>query len=91
MPLSGSKKSRNNAAGELINILILAIYGILCGYTDFTNMADFLKLNEEYFINLLSLKNGIPSHVCFSRVFSIIDSKQFMRLFIEMITLKLIL
>lgn len=38
---------------ELINILILTIYGILCGYTDFTNMADFLKLNEEYFNNLL--------------------------------------
>lgn len=34
---------------ELINILILTIYGILCGYTDFTNMTDFLKLNEEYF------------------------------------------
>lgn len=48
-------------------------------------MADFLKLNEEYFIDLLSLKNSIPSHDCFSRVFSIIDSKQFMRLFIEWI------
>ena len=34
---------------KLINILILTIYGILCGYTDFTNMTDFLKLNEEYF------------------------------------------
>ena len=48
-------------------------------------MADFLKLNEEYFIDLLSLKNGIQSHDCFSKVFSIIDSKQFMRLFIEWI------
>lgn len=49
---------------ELINILILAIYGILCGYTDFTNMADFLKLNEENTIFLIILllliikKNG---------------------------------
>lgn len=70
---------------ELINILILTIYGILCGYTDFTNMTDFLKLNEEYFNNLLSLKNGIPSHDCFSRVFSIMDSKEFIKLFIEWI------
>ncbi len=60
---------------KLINILILTIYGILCGYTDFTNMTDFLKLNEECFNNLLSFKNGIPSHDCFSRVFSIIDLK----------------
>ncbi len=70
---------------ELINILILTIYGILCGYTDFTNMADFLVLNEDYFTNLLNLKNGIPSHDCFSRVFSIIDSKKFMELFVEWI------
>jgi predicted transposase YbfD/YdcC len=70
---------------ELIDILILTIYGILCGYTDFTNMADFLLLNEEYFTDLLDLKNGIPSHDCFSRVFSIIDSKEFMKLFIDWI------
>lgn len=70
---------------ELINILVMTIYGILCGYTDFTNMADFLSLNEQYFTELLNLKYGIPSHDCFSRVFSIIDSKEFMKLFIEWI------
>lgn len=70
---------------ELINILIMTIYGVLCGYTDFTNMADFLSLNEEYFTNLLNLEYGIPSHDCFSRVFSIIDSKEFMRLFVDWI------
>ena len=37
---------------ELINILIMTIYGILCGYTDFTNLADFLKVHEKYFISL---------------------------------------
>ena len=26
---------------ELNNILIMTIYGILCGYTDFTNLAFF--------------------------------------------------
>ena len=47
---------------ELINILIMTIYGILCGYTDFTNLADFLKVHEEYFTSLLDLKYGTPSH-----------------------------
>ena len=70
---------------ELINILIMTIYGILCGYTDFTNLADFLKVHEEYFINLLHLENGTPSHDTLSNVFSIIDSKKFMELFIEWI------
>jgi len=43
---------------KLSDILIMTIYGVLCGYTDFVNIADFLKLHEQYFINLLNLENG---------------------------------
>lgn len=68
---------------KLIDILIMTIYGILCGLTDFTNIADFLKLKEEYFTNLLNLENGTPSHDCLSDVFAVIDSKKFMSIFIE--------
>ena len=70
---------------ELINILIMCIYGILCGYADFENMADFLSVNEEYFTKLLNLKNGTPSHDTLSRVFSLIDSKKFLDIFISWI------
>lgn len=68
---------------NLIDILIMTIYGILCGYTDFVNIADFLKLKEDYFNSLLNLKYGTPSHDCLSRVFAIIDPQKFMKLFIE--------
>lgn len=70
---------------ELINILIMSIYGILCGYTDFENMADFLEVHEEYFTQLLDLKNGTPSHDTLSRVFSLIDSQKFLDIFISWI------
>ena len=70
---------------ELVNILIMTIYGILCGYTDFTNLADFLKVHEDYFTNLLNLEHGTPSYDTLSKVFSIIDSKKFLELFIEWI------
>ena len=70
---------------ELINILIMTIYGILCGYTDFTNLADFLKVHETYFIELLNLKNGTPSHDTLSKVFASISSKKFLEIFIEWI------
>ena len=70
---------------ELVNILIMTIYGILCGYNDFTNLADFLKVHEEYFTKLLNLEHGTPSHDTLSKVFSIIDSKKFLELFIEWI------
>lgn len=67
---------------DLINILIMTIYGILCGYTDFTNLADFLKVHEVYFTNLLNLENGTPSHDTLSKVFATIDSKKFLEIFI---------
>ena len=70
---------------NLANILVMTVYGILCGYTDFENMADFLEVHEDYFTNLLSLENGIPSHDTFSRVFSLIDSKNFLNIFIDWI------
>lgn len=70
---------------ELIDILIMTIYGTLCGYTDFVNMVDFLILHKEYFINLLNLENGIPSHDTFSRVFALINPQEFMNIFIDWI------
>ena len=70
---------------KLIDILIMTIYGILCGLTDLTNIADFMKLKEDYFIELLNLKNGTPSHDCLSDIFARIDSKKFMEIFIEWI------
>ena len=61
----------------------MTICGILCGLTDFTNIADFLKIKEEYFTQLLNLEHGTPSHDCLSDVFAAIDSKKFMEIFIE--------
>lgn len=68
---------------KLIDILIMTIYGILCRLTDFTNIADFMKIQEEYFTKLLNLEYGTPSHDCLSDVFAMIDSKKFMEIFVE--------
>lgn len=68
---------------KLTDILIMTIYGILCGYTDFVNPSYFLEVDKKYFNNLLDLENGIPSHDTFSNVFASINSKLFMNLFID--------
>lgn len=68
---------------KLIDILIMTIYGLLCGLKDFTNIADFMKLKQDYFAKLLDLENGTPSHDCLSDLYSSIDPKQFMKVFIE--------
>lgn len=68
---------------KLIDILIMTIYGLLFGLKDFVNIADYMELNEEYFTELLGLENGTPSHDCLSDIFSKIDCKKFMEIFIE--------
>lgn len=68
---------------KLIDILVMTIYGLLYGLKDYTNIADFMKLKEEYFTKLLGLENGTPSHDCLSDVFATIDAKKFVEIFIE--------
>ena len=40
----------------------MTIFGLLCRLIDYTNIADFMKIKEDYFTKLLKLKNGTPSH-----------------------------
>ena len=68
----------------LIDLFIMVIYGVLNGYDDFENMADFLKLNESYFKNLLLIERT-PSHDCLSDLFAMINPKEFMDVFVKWI------
>jgi predicted transposase YbfD/YdcC len=70
---------------KLIDIFVMVIYGILNGYDDFVNLADFLEENKSYFKTLLHI-NKIPSHDCLSDLFSMIDPQSFMEIFVEWIT-----
>ncbi len=40
-----------------------------------------MKLNEEYFIKLLGLENGAPSHDCLSDLFARLIQKKLWKLF----------
>lgn len=68
---------------RLLDIFILAVFGLLWGHADFVNMVVELKYHEEYFTSLLGLANGIPSHDTFSAVFSIINPAEFLECFIQ--------
>ena len=80
------KDPRDNRGKKypIMDLLIMVIYGILNGYDDFDNMAYFLKLKESYFKQLLLIEKT-PSHDCLSDLFSMIDSKAFMEIFVDWI------
>lgn len=68
----------------LIELLVMVVYGILNGYEDFENMADFLGQREWYFRSLLMI-DKTPSHDCLSDLFAAIDPAEFMEIFVEWI------
>lgn len=55
---------------ELIDVLTIAICTLLCAGESFNDMEDFGKAKEDWFRTFLNLKNGIPSHDTFNRVFA---------------------
>lgn len=68
---------------KLSDLMVMTVYGILCGFTDFVNIADYLKVNEKYFTELLDLEYGTPSHDCLSDIFAKINPQKFMELFVK--------
>lgn len=67
----------------LMDVIILALYGVLVGFTDFTNMSYYLKKREKELAERIPLEKGVPSHDVFSDVFRALDVEAFMKLFVE--------
>lgn len=60
----------------LEEIILIAFLAVLGNASTWSEMERFGKSRESWLRKFLTLKNGIPSHDTFRRVFSLIDSKQ---------------
>lgn len=61
----------------LINILVIALCGIICGANDWVQIAAFGKAKRAWLSKYLDLSSGIPSHDTFGRVFARLDPEAF--------------
>lgn len=80
--LPDPRRARHNTKKhELIDIIVIAILAELCGADTWCDIESFGIEREEWLKQFLSLKNGIPSHNTFGRVFSILNPEAFARCF----------
>jgi len=68
---------------KLIDIIAIAICGVICGAEGWTDIELFGKSKLPWLKTFLELPNGIPSHDTFGRVFSMMDAQQFELAFYE--------
>ena len=57
----------------LINILVITLIAVGSGASSWGHVAYYGPLHQAWFAQHLDLKNGIPSHDTFSRVFGLLS------------------
>lgn len=71
-------RGNNNAKRyDLPEIMMIALCAVLSGGQTAVDMAVFAEAKQEFLGSFLQLKNGVPSHDTFSRVFRQLDPDQF--------------
>jgi predicted transposase YbfD/YdcC len=71
---------------DLPDILMIALCAVLAGGQTAVDMAVFGEAKQEFLGSFLQLKNGVPSHDTFSRVFRQLDPDQFRACFQRFMT-----
>jgi predicted transposase YbfD/YdcC len=62
---------------DLPEVLTIALCAVLAGGQTAVDMAIFAEAKRDFLGNFLQLRNGVPSHDTFSRVFRQLDPDQF--------------
>ena len=68
---------------KLIDIVVITLCAVLAGADEWTEVAEFGRIKQEWFKTFLELPSGIPSHDTFGRVFSKICPEEFEKCFLD--------
>jgi predicted transposase YbfD/YdcC len=79
--LDDPRKASNGTLHDFREILVIAICAMLSDADNVEDIALWGRLKESWLRRFLVLKNGVPSHDTFERVFRILDPKRFEEMF----------
>ena len=83
--LSDPRHTRNRKH-QLVEVVVLAVCGILCGCAGPTAIHRWATENQEWLRQFFSLANGIPSRDCTRRLLMALKPEAFQRCFLDWIT-----
>jgi hypothetical protein len=70
-------RTGNVALHDFHELLMIALYTMLCGGQGAVDMARFAVAKEAFLRSFLKLERGVPGHDTFSRLFRLLDPTQF--------------
>lgn len=76
----------HNKRHRLVDILVIAICGALCGIDDYVELERFARVKHKWFESFLELPNGIASHDTIGRVLAMLDRKVFADVFVKWVS-----
>lgn len=73
------RRVRRRTRHLLVDIIVMAICGVIADCDDWREIALFAKNREAWFRRFLKMPHGVPSHDTFSRVFGQLNPQAFER------------
>lgn len=70
---------------NLSEVMVITCVAVLCGQESWYGISDFARIRKNWFKKYLKLKNGIPSHDTFGRIFSIVNPQELENIFMAWI------
>ena len=75
--LEDPRKQNQHLKHDLTDIIAISVLGTICSANTMMEICEFAQANLTWLKGFLELKNGIPSHDTFERVFSRINPELF--------------
>jgi predicted transposase YbfD/YdcC len=79
--LDDPRRASNGTRHDFREILVISICAMLSNADSFDDIALWGRVKEDWLRRFLVLKNGVPSHDTFDRVFRALDPKKFEAVF----------